>query len=364
MFCFSQKRFVKDLKTTMLDSITYDLTSKTIAPAGIHLPFNGFEIIDARFDTTKIGFEIFRNSKSVITHKNFKRVKLEGGVQKAIEIFYNDYYKLCLKNNDNKLVIVLKTLWIDNTPSPEYNQKRNYKLVNDAYQNIHVKFEYYLKKDDAYFPLKRTDTIYQLTEQNISSSEIKFEKNNLSYFMFTIKSLIEKHDFDYLISKINYDKKLTLDKIDSFNNKRFLLPILTATYFKNGIFKNFAEFCNNSPSITNYELKKYGGPQLSDKDSTLEECFIFSKDSSLYINWSTKNEVFKTGNTFEFFTFSKVYLSKTFAGNLLKTLRIVPYKIATNSNSYKDNSIISGNGFKFKYVLIPRQINMDTGEIY
>jgi hypothetical protein len=155
---FSQKNRQKDLSTTQLDSILYSLTSKTLAPSDIVLPFSNVEILDARFDTTKLGFELHKKYDR-ISYKDFKKIKLEGGVNKAIENFYNDYYKLCLKGTDNKLLVVLKTLWIDNFPSPDFKEKRRYDIVKESYQNIYIKFEYYLKRANEYYAIKRVDTV-------------------------------------------------------------------------------------------------------------------------------------------------------------------------------------------------------------
>ncbi len=58
VFAFSQKFNKKDMRTVDLDSMEYTLISKTLAPVEIQLPFKRIEILDARFDTSKLGFEI------------------------------------------------------------------------------------------------------------------------------------------------------------------------------------------------------------------------------------------------------------------------------------------------------------------
>ena len=176
---FSQKD-KREMLTTELDNIVYYLTSKTLAPSDINLPVKSIKILDARFDTSKLGFEIHQKYSN-IRIKDFKRIKLQGGIDKSLENFYNDYYKLALKGSTDKLLMVLKTLWIDNIPNVETNEKVRYDIERATYQNIHVKIEYYVEKNDKYYPIKRLDTVYQLTESILNNADFKFKKNDLCF---------------------------------------------------------------------------------------------------------------------------------------------------------------------------------------
>jgi hypothetical protein len=329
-----------------LDSIQYNISPKTFAPSEIGLPFSGIEIIDARFDTSKLGFEFHREYNS-LHQKDFKRIKLEGGIQLALKDFYNEYYKPSFNNHsNNKLLLVLKTFLINNIPSADYPLNVRYNITRESYQNIYVKIEYYLKRDEQYFAMTRLDTVYQLTESNIHSPELKFKKNDLSFFTYVIKSAIEKYDFNALITKAENGKKLTISEIDSFNKKRFLLPALTDTAFKHGVFLTTKEFIDNSPSVTKYEFKKIKGNRYLyiNGDFKKDHFYFATSDSQgLHFNLSKKNEVNRLGNTFEFFSFADIFLPKTMGGAFLD---------------------IGGSGANQDYVMAPRQLNMETGEIY
>ena len=169
-FTIAQRWRAKDFTTILLDSIQYNISPKTLAPSQIDLPFKSIEILDARFDTSKLGFEIHREY-SQLRLIDFKRIKLEGGVNQSLQNFYNDYYKIAFKNSTNKLFIVLKTLWINNLPSKQFQEKIRYDLDKESFQNIYVKLEYYLNNGTEYIPLKRVDTVYQLTEPILLSQE-------------------------------------------------------------------------------------------------------------------------------------------------------------------------------------------------
>ena len=141
---FSQKPNKNDVATTSLDSIVYNLTPKTLAPSTISLPFKNIEILDARFDTSKIGYELHKKYDN-ISFKDFKQIKLVNGIKEFLQFFYNDYYQLCLKDSLKKLLIVIKTLWIDNAPANDLIEETDDEIesVSISFQNIHVKWEYY-----------------------------------------------------------------------------------------------------------------------------------------------------------------------------------------------------------------------------
>lgn len=104
------------------------------------------------------------------------------GIEKALTNFYSDYYKLPFKDSADKLLIVLKTLWIDNFLSADITDGLRYDVTRESYQNIHIKFEYYFEQSSFFYPVKRIDTVYQLTEDVIHSPGFKFKGNDLSFF--------------------------------------------------------------------------------------------------------------------------------------------------------------------------------------
>lgn len=359
---FSQSRSSNIQDPANLDSILFELTSKTLAPKDISLPFNKIEVLDARFDTSKLGFVIDKKSGS-INSGDFKKIKLNGGISKAMQDYYNDYYQLCLNNQKNELLIVLKTLWIDNLPTGEFKVKRRFDIIRESYQDIYVKFEYYLKSGKEYYPLKRVDTVYQLTDENINSRAFNFKRNDLSFFTFTLKSLIENYDFNELLNKVDVALSLTLNSIDSFNNKRFQLPVLNFKNIKHGIFLSVTDFINNSPltDTTNYTFDKKGNLYKNGDKKNAIFYWIISDGSGLYTKPLKKAGIIRTGKTFEFFMFNDIYMSKTAAGNLLG---LIPNTTFPTTDGFGQNQFNTGNGARLRYVLAPRQINMETGEIY
>jgi hypothetical protein len=92
-----------------LDGIVYDISLPKVLPCELKFPFSRIEIIDARFDTSKLGFNFSLNDKK-LTYKDFKKIKLLHGVAESIRQFYNNYYEACFNTSGDKLLIAIKTL--------------------------------------------------------------------------------------------------------------------------------------------------------------------------------------------------------------------------------------------------------------
>ena len=343
--CYSQSKTNDILYTSDLDSIEYNLVAESLAPSSIQLPFRGITILDARFDTSKLGFEKHQQFIN-LNKKDFRKIKLKGGIKNNILGFYNDYYQRCFSNSTDQLLMVFKTLWIDNLPDRSFRKERITDIVKESYQDIYIKVEFYLKRISDYYPLKRVDTVFQLTEQNIHSPLLKLKKNNLSFFLFALKSLLENYDFNMLTENNDHKKMISIKEIDSFNNKRFLLPVLNVKKITNGVYMHFREFANNDPSIgeNDYYINKKGKVMIKNDLTNEHFYWAIADDSGIHIREPLLVDFKRIGNTFEFFLNTFAFMPKSLTGNFLDL----------NENK----------GKKIRFFLTPRQIDMETGIIY
>jgi len=122
-------------------------------------------------------------------------------------------------------------------------------------------------------------------------------------------------------------------KADSFNVKRFSLPILTASKYNEGVFVNIREFINNSPSVKIYKINQKGILVFGEEDVAGHTYWAFADSKGLHMDPSKKMDLFRVGNTFEFFIKDAIYFEKLVGGSI-------------------DN------------VYSPRQVDMETGIIY
>ena len=101
VYSFSQSEYSNPEKIRFKD---YDLTVEESIDS-VQLPFASIKIIDSRFDTSKIGFNItqdfYHGQKDP-----FKKIRFTGGVANSIEKYYNDYYQKSFQKNGFILLIV------------------------------------------------------------------------------------------------------------------------------------------------------------------------------------------------------------------------------------------------------------------
>lgn len=353
---FAQTGSVKVKSPSELDSIIYDISIIEPVAETIKLPFGKIEVIDARFDTSKLGFT-FNRKGSRLTYKDFKKIKLGGGVAGNIQRFYNNYYRSGFNGSDDKLLIVLKRLWVNNFPLNKL-LATEYEIEHQSLQNIYVKFEYYLCRGNDYYPLLRTDTIYRLADEHIKTFETDFKNNDMIFFGYTLKGLIEKPDFNDFVAKATTKRKLTIDDIRVFNEKRISLPILTAVKYNEGVYSNSKEFINNSPSAKEFTINNNGNLKaMNVEDIIASMCWGFADSNGLHKTSAKEVGIFRVGNSFEFFSRETVDPSRTIGGLFFDSFSFLPGPGAISTPGSITQS-------RLKTIIVPRQLDMETGEVY
>ena len=130
--------------------------------------------------------------------------------------------------------------------------------------------------------------------------------------------------------------------------------MLNSKNIQTGVFQNFEEFKNNTPQIKGYKLiKKDKGLYWVNSENlkSLKQIYLLSDSIGLFSASEKRISVIRVGNTFEFFSDGLIASSKSIGGSFLNVL-------SAGSNDRFFNNTNS------EFVLIPRQINMETGEVY
>lgn len=126
-------------KPNDLSSKYIKLNTDNTAPAGLHFTFSTIKITDSRFDTSKLGFipskEIFRENFRLYQKLGFKT-----GTAKALEDYYNFYYKSSFSNNGLSLYIVMKKWWLTSTIDNR-TQENATALELNSLAKMYVKWE-------------------------------------------------------------------------------------------------------------------------------------------------------------------------------------------------------------------------------
>ncbi len=320
------------------------LELKKIAPGSIQFPFSAIRIIDNRFDTSKLGFTgnygIRRFKK-----RSGRKLVLEGGVARALENYYNEYYQHSFSKTGMQLLVVLKKLWLSGTDDDAHEMDI---VKREKYRTfLHCKLEFYLKKEERYYPFKRTDTVIN----GVTYWEAVHEQSQMAgwndVFKMILNGLIETVDFDAASKMTERLPQKSMADIQRFNTSFYNIPVLKDTIIAKGIFVTFEEFKNNQPSITKFvekEIKIKGGR----KENYLED--EAGNRITQYWGYNTGNNRVKVGKYGNDLLFRKNQTFEYFA--TYQSLE-VNRSLMPISGTYKD----------YEY-WIPYQIDMETGNVY
>jgi hypothetical protein len=340
----------RDKNPDELNARTFELKVKTVPGDSLDLPFESIRIIDCRPDTSKLGYrhnDVFGYSK----------IRLYPTITEGIENFYFEYYRSNFTANGKVLLISIKKLWINNFPD---KQKRsgNMDLDEESSQDIHARFEFYYGSGNAYSPLLRTDTVFHLTPK-ISGEEFDpKEESKLPFLCFALEQLIEKINFPVYLRNVDKKKKMSMEDIEKYNAASFNIPVLNEP-IKKGVYVTFEEFKNNQPSILSFRRKKL-----------INNLWEITDDN--------KNMIFKY---FAYFDGTKLAITKHLAGMFDKNVskdNFMMYRVGNsfqfyqqNNRTYTDNTMVVTDRYSVSIPvtstmkdLVPRQVDLETGEVY
>lgn len=335
----------------------FELSVKTIPSKSYKLPFQAIKIIDSRPDTSKLGFRI--SYRFMASTNSFEKIMIMPGIEKGIENFYNEYYKYNFTPNGKVLLIILKKLWINSMPDRQakYQRKNTDRLSR---QDIYAKFEYYLGSLNAYVPLKRVDTIFQLTPDTKVEDYDAKDENKLPFFCFALEKMIENINYEIYVKDLDQKKKMSVEDIEKYNAETRNIPILNEA-IKKGIFITFNEFKNNQPSVISFSKRKIPKRKIyeitDEKGNVIRHYFAYYDGEKLAIvkrlsdlvarNISQDNYgIYKVGDSFQFF---ENYPQSTSG--------------STSVNVDNNNIPVYIPGREI-IIKVPRQIDLETGEVY
>lgn len=303
------------------------------------LPFSHIEVIDSRFDTTKIGY-IARSSSS------FKKCTVAPSFSAGIQNSLNASLKPDFDSTGNRsLLIVIKNFWLKEVLIKEQSTPGC---------ECMVRLELYLKADGTYFPIVRIDTVlkYALSLRNNISELVVLP------FRQSLERL-EHVNFD----KVASSKNVTWADIEKFNEKRFQQPLYSAKLQK-GIYLTFADFLQNRLDTRPFEIQ-FG--KLTDElylvdnegKKAFTEFWAFCDGNKLYINSGFNfYELTRAGRGFEFWGNSEVIIPE--------------YPSQFSARDVSAGSIAQGLGnYGMQKLLAPKsnhlrpfQVNMENGKTY
>jgi len=335
---FSMAQGPRDIEKVKSQTLKYDTEQH---PFIATLPFNRIEIIDYRFDTSKIGYAFYNYPE------NHTRLVVPGGVQEFLTTRLNDSWKNnLLPGSAITLVIVLKKLWLE------------YESVNELVHSNNVKDESLLraKNRNSYCladidVFAKTDSSYQavLRLAYDFTSDEGGRYNDIHLLMMPFDSIINKMQSVDIAAVLTNKRKFLFNDIRMNYSKRFDIPALASDSFHRGIFLSFADFKKNKPSYPDFKYKIYELSteltiQQDGRDMAITDYWGFYTGKDLYIKPGyLPFRVMRQGNTFD----------------MLGAMR----------SKRKEGSIQVYGGISVPIstvntILYPFQVDMETGKVY
>lgn len=223
----------KNFPSNWLRCQHFELEART-GTDSLPLPFSGIRLMDVRSDTSKYGF--FRPPG---VSEQFKYC-FKNGTNAQLTGFMNSYLVNNLDTNNTAYVLMcLRRLWItrDDTIHIKQGIKKN------RAQTL-FKADFYLYSNNTFQPLFRIDT-------TISRESLK-RVYALGMVEEALQAALERlKTVDYARANA---RNITEAEIRDYYKRMNNVPVLTSRPAK-GVYRTFAEFRQNQPSDTSFEIK-------------------------------------------------------------------------------------------------------------
>jgi hypothetical protein len=294
--CFSQEKIYYKKDSSLIlntDYVQYELEYNEKSNLAGKLPFSKITFFDVRYDTSFIAINWQVNRGPIIGKKKYnKKFNLTGGVASILTDYFNEYYKDNFSGNNDVLLCYVKKFAIT-----VKDTLAEYRHANASINNIKLELECFYKQGGLLFPAIRLDTTYAETIPRIKKTFSQLTKDIINPLINRLNSI----DSAEIVKRKSYTEEQIKDRYQS----RFNIPILIDDQYKKGVYKNFNEFRNNAPSISNFKIKRDRiANLLYDSSDNLISLKIFGYCDGITCwiqNGAYYFPLVRVGNSFEFF---------------------------------------------------------------
>ena len=312
------------------------------AQSAVQLPFQRIDVVDMRFDTSKLGY----------TTKNagFKTINLGEGVASGLRNWLQSRFQSG-KANGRELVLVLRHLWMNPVRKAELGHGENRDVTENHFISLcEVRIDAFVKGSAGFQTLVRIDTVFE------SRSSLLYGASDLLQQPFDL--LAEK------ISLLDIDGIVATRRIISSEEllhqykQRLNKPRIESDTMVKGIYLTFNDFLDNRVTAQDFVVEKdAAGIHLAhpggSEQRQIEKFWGFCDGNTHYIKIGHNFfQLYRDGNTYSFFgatTVSHRYHANTGAA-------IASVVIGTNYNNALQPSPSIVN------ILRPMQLDMETGK--
>ena len=306
-----------------------------------NLPFHDIEILDARPDTTSIGFMKYTGGTT--------KLYLKKGFASSFKNFINTNYKV--NADSDNLLILIKEFRITNYATINKMKDINIYTWNSG---AVISAELFLQTRNSYRALYKTDSILIGSSKSETAARLVEDGFRLILKKSENKNLSEMHIGKTAFSFADIEKH-----VHDFIN----FPILNAATLNKGVYKTFNEFKTNNPSIKNFEVKK---GNLSDElfvtednqSYPLHDFWGYCDGKNVFI-YSAKNlfQLIKSQNTYNIKGIKSLSKTQDIGREFADAAALALVGISAYPQSNSSSEII-------KAMITAFQLNMQNGELY
>ncbi len=268
------------------------LSDETATPLPV-FKFSGLKIIDARADTSCIGFAQGKKPKIYNFKNNFTN-ELANWYSKYLNILRDTAGTCSLLINIKKLRIsgeATQKVKVTGSGDQRYND-------NDWEKGVVIKVEYFLQKDSFFIPVYRYDSIIPFKGD--------IERYGGQFISDALMASLEKicnFKNDQLLTS---GKKILFSEIDRVNKQSHDFPIYRDTVLKRGVYKSFQDFKMNIISWPDFDFKKgkmadFVYIKENGNETVLRSAWGFCDGENYFINSGDKySKLIRSGFSFYF----------------------------------------------------------------
>jgi hypothetical protein len=204
------------------------------------------EVVDARPDSSCIGFRAKGSEKSN------QLLQFQFGLKKEFEEYLKRVANFARDSSGYSAVLVVRNYWIneygvDEDEKDKFTDKRAGRFSAEK-TALHATFDFYITNGDKYFVAYRFDTL--------ATAFVSIKDFADAYLSPLLDGSLERLRMINPSENIINKRSFTRTELRNYYDQRWDKPIMKATVFEKGVYKNFAEFANNRPSISQFVVRK------------------------------------------------------------------------------------------------------------
>ena len=274
---------------------------ETEAEAKIPVPFGSVQVLDVRFDKSKIG------TVSHVKKANGSRMI----TKQATAVFPDSFHhylpqvleKLLVfhKSDDDTLVLLVKQFRVSDRIFNGMNWQYEPELL------LRISFSAFGRKNGQ---LVRLFSVDDLVSQKLPTDRVPKEEVMQEYRGEALLAILQK-----LLKQKNWQSTgataFDLAAVQQGIQKRFHLPLFTDSLQPTGVYRTFKEFKQNTPSVLNIKLRMNKNKLVGITDSTgkpldLKNYWGVSTGTKRYIVFRNELcELFRSDKSFYFLSYTQ-----------------------------------------------------------